>query len=525
MRRTRMLTVMLMLAVAAMTTSAHIGSPDTWFRGEAGPYPVQVVVRLPGVVPGLGQIDITVEGDGVTKVTAQPVIYNAGPEGAPPADVATPVPGRPGTWHAELWFMTPASFSVKVGVEGARGAGMVAVPVAAVAEKQLAIYPWLGKLMLVLCALLVVGAITIIRAAATDAVVPPGEVARPRLAGTVAPLAGAALVAGLLFGGWQWWQSVAREYADGLYRATPMAARIDTVGGVRHLRLDVPMPTTDGPRSASSRLVPDHGKLMHLFLMQQGVPEGSAAAFGHLHPVPTDSATFSADLGTLPAGRYAVYADVVRETGFAPTMVATVEVPEGRVQMNGSSSTQQRVAGPAADPDDAVFIGTAADTQFDLGDGASVVWERGNAAVTAGDDARLRFVVRTADGTEMPLDPYLGMAGHAVVQRTDGGVYIHLHPNGTVSAGAQRALAERQVTDSVPGMLAARLAGANGMPGMPGMSHSAQPTFAGALDFPYAFPTEGDYRVWVQFKAGGVVRTAAFRVRVGMPAEAAGRPT
>lgn len=71
------------LAAVGVLTSGHLGSPDTWFQGNAGPYPVRVVVRLPGVVPGLGQIDMTVSGEGVEKVTAQPVIFDAGKEGAP----------------------------------------------------------------------------------------------------------------------------------------------------------------------------------------------------------------------------------------------------------------------------------------------------------------------------------------------------------------------------------------------------------------------------------------------------------
>src|SRR2546426_7508602 len=38
--------------------SAHVGSPDTYFEGAAGPYPVRVIVRTPGVVPGLAQITV-----------------------------------------------------------------------------------------------------------------------------------------------------------------------------------------------------------------------------------------------------------------------------------------------------------------------------------------------------------------------------------------------------------------------------------------------------------------------------------
>ena len=35
-----------------VATTAHVGSPDTFFAGKAGPYDVHVSVRLPGVIPG-----------------------------------------------------------------------------------------------------------------------------------------------------------------------------------------------------------------------------------------------------------------------------------------------------------------------------------------------------------------------------------------------------------------------------------------------------------------------------------------
>src|SRR5256886_5449925 len=41
------------IAGIALVASAHVGSPDTYFEGAAGPYPVRVIVRTPGVVPGL----------------------------------------------------------------------------------------------------------------------------------------------------------------------------------------------------------------------------------------------------------------------------------------------------------------------------------------------------------------------------------------------------------------------------------------------------------------------------------------
>ena len=40
-------------------------------------------------------------------------------------------------------------------------------------------------------------------------------------------------------------------------------------------------------------------------------------------------------------------------------------------------------------------------------------------------------------------------------------------------------------------------------------AHGAS-AFPGTLGFPFAFPKPGRYRVWVQVKHGGAVRTAAF---------------
>ena len=41
---------------------AHVGSPDTFFGGKAGPYDVRVTVRLPGVIPGRAQVTVRVAG-------------------------------------------------------------------------------------------------------------------------------------------------------------------------------------------------------------------------------------------------------------------------------------------------------------------------------------------------------------------------------------------------------------------------------------------------------------------------------
>src|SRR5262249_38731058 len=72
-----------------------------------------------------------------------------------------------------------------------------------------------------------------------------------------------------------------------------------------------------------SPLLPDHGKLMHLFLVAD-----TGTAFAHLHPATTDSDTFRATVPPLPNGRYRVFADIVHESGFDHTLVATVDLKD-----------------------------------------------------------------------------------------------------------------------------------------------------------------------------------------------------
>ena len=182
---------------------------------------------------------------------------------------------------------------------------------------------------------------------------------------------------------------------------------------------------------------------------------------------------------SLPAGRYRVYGDIVHESGYAQTLVGHVEI--------GASS-----AGTLRDPDDSWFAGKAASetaaAAFDLADGSRVTWRRGEAPLVAGAERVLAFDVRDAAGTILPVEPYMGMAAHVAVASRDGEVFAHLHPSGSISMAAQE-----------------KLTGANAD------AHAGHTmTLDGSVAIPYAFPRPGPYRLWVQFKRGGQVMTAAF---------------
>jgi len=258
-------------------------------------------------------------------------------------------------------------------------------------------------------------------------------------------------------------------------------------------------------------LIPDHGKLMHLFLVR----EPALDAFVHLHPSMRDSSHFEARVPDVPAGHYRVYADIVHESGFAETLTGSVDLSPVPVASGGSGIASQ--AEPVRDPDDSWCVGAPApaerapEERFVLRDGSTITWEQGPGPWVEGRDRPLRFEVRTRDGRPAALEPYLGMPAHAVVTREDGAVFAHLHPIGTVSMASQMALMMRTPADTVPGSLGRRL---TAMRTMAGPAASLATDAPGTFSIPYGFPRAGRYRIWVQVKLHGDVMTAVFRAVV-----------
>jgi hypothetical protein len=502
MRRAVALLV-LALVLTAAPARAHVGSPNVFYDGDAGPYPVRVIVRPPAVIPGLAEITVRLrDGGRADRVTVQPVQYKTGLKGAPPPDEAVPVPGAPDAWSGQLWLMVPSSYSVRVQVHGARGDGVALVPVSAMPSRVLRMDRSLSAVLAGLGLFLFAGAVTIIGAAVREGSLPPGEAAdrRRRTRARAVTLLVALLFALALWGGKGWWDSVDGAAQSNLFKPFRMRATARVEGGRPALALAI----EDERAQDWTPLMPDHGKLMHLFLMR----EPGLDAFAHLHPVAQakdqgkaqEQETFLAALPPLPAGTYRVYADVVHESGFPQTLVDKVKIP-------AIPETALSPRGPSPDPDDSWRtsepLGGAANAGPKLGlleDGGTMLWHQ--EPLVAGREVTLRFEVRGPDGRPAALEPYMGMLSHAVIVRDDGRVFIHLHPMGTVSMAAQEVFAKAE------GGAAMTAIG-----GMPGMNMGAGPT--SVLSFPYEFPQPGRYRLWVQVKRGGRVLTGVFDTEVG----------
>jgi hypothetical protein len=99
----------------------------------------------------------------------------------------------------------------------------------------------------------------------------------------------------------------------------------------------------------------------------------------------------------------------------------------------------------------------------------------------------------------------------------DGQVFAHLHPTGNFSMAAQMYFDSKMARETgkiIGGDMTATNATASLMRMPDGtmmvMDNPAPDAANSSISLPYEFPSAGDYRVWVQIKTGGEVKTAIF---------------
>ena len=170
------------------------------------------------------------------------------------------------------------------------------------------------------------------------------------------------------------------------------------------------------------------------------------SGFQHVHPRLDDTGVWTTDLDLTP-GAWRLYADFTATGAEGLTL-----------------GTDLAVAGdhrPVPPPEEEVRTATVDDY---------TVTVRGD--LTAGADAELTLSVSKDGRPVTDLEPYLGAYGHLVALREGDLAYLHVHPDGEPGDGA-----------TAPGP---------------------------DVVFYAAVPSDGRYRLFLDFQHDGVVRTAAF---------------
>ncbi|MFJ8751568.1 hypothetical protein ACIREO_19905 [Streptomyces sp. NPDC102441] len=181
------------------------------------------------------------------------------------------------------------------------------------------------------------------------------------------------------------------------------------------------------------------------------------ATYRHLHPTRAADGTWSTSVELPAAGDYRVFADFT---------------PAGRNTANLTLGADLAVSGPykAAELPKPALSATV--------DGYTVSL---NGALRTGTPERLVFTVRKDGRPVTGLQPHLGAYGHLVALRAGDLAYLHVHPDGEPGDGSTK-----------PG---------------PEVSFTA------------TAPSSATYRLFLDFKHNGTVRTAAFTVPSGAAAD------
>lgn len=193
-----------------------------------------------------------------------------------------------------------------------------------------------------------------------------------------------------------------------------------------------------------------HERRMHLILVRR-----DGTGFQHLHPEMDEAGTWTGAVKLAESGVYRAFADF-SVGGEQHTLASDLFVSGG-----GFEARPFPVPSPV-----------------DSASGYDVSLKAGE--LVAGEPSPLSFAV-TRKGIEVDdLGPYLGAKGHLVALREGDLAFLHVHPE------------EADHGDHLV----------------------AEEPFGNEIVFAATFPTAGHYRLYLQFRHEGAVRTAQFTVSV-----------
>ncbi len=201
------------------------------------------------------------------------------------------------------------------------------------------------------------------------------------------------------------------------------------------------------------RVVRNEFELEHEKELHLIVVRRDTAIFEHVHPRRGEDGTWSVDLNLREPGVYRAYADF-KIAGEKRALATDLFVP---------GDFRPRAL-PAPEP-----IAPALDTAGEPASDLDVALEA--PGVRAGRETPLSFTVTRDRQPFDALDPYLGAKGHLVALREGDLAYLHVHPTEDGSETNE-------------------------------------------IEFAATFPTAGRYRLFLQFRTGGEIRTVAYTLEV-----------
>src|SRR4030088_1435603 len=95
--------LVLLILVLSSFSFGHVGSPNVYFEGNAGPYHLLVTVAPPPMVPGVAQVEIRVISGTVNSISIAPVFVNGKDQGLSPTPDLMQRAADPQSYTGNVW--------------------------------------------------------------------------------------------------------------------------------------------------------------------------------------------------------------------------------------------------------------------------------------------------------------------------------------------------------------------------------------------------------------------------------------
>jgi hypothetical protein len=258
----------LLAALFCAVAFGHVGSPDVFFQGKAGPYELLVSIRPPEVIPGVAQVEIRSLSAEVNRIELTPTPMTGEAANHPPiADIAERSSADPQSFTGSLWLMAIGSGSWKVRVHafGPAGEGDLQIPVPTLPTRMKPMDQGVTYFLIGMMVFLTVGMVALVGAGIRESKLEPGVPSKAWNAKTIGIMgAVSVLLLFILWSGNNWWIAEASSASERIYKPLGLTS---TFTAPDRLLVQITDPGWIIPRKLDN-LAPDHGHLMHLFLVR-----------------------------------------------------------------------------------------------------------------------------------------------------------------------------------------------------------------------------------------------------------------
>ena len=150
---------------------ADVGHSNYIYEGEAFSKPVRIIIKTPGVVPGLADIIVKTFDNTINQISVTPVVWkdnnmwtsiSTGPQGSPPPDLMTLVRGEKNTYQAELWLMDFGAYNIQIELLKNDESEIINIPINSIANQIIPMTTSVSIVLFLLMLVLVVGLANII---------------------------------------------------------------------------------------------------------------------------------------------------------------------------------------------------------------------------------------------------------------------------------------------------------------------------------------------------------------------------